>query len=310
MAAAIDLGSNSFRLLIATPGRPPLNKKMITVGLGRNLAADNRITAAAAEKGVAALAEFRRDIIKAGVTAARTRACGTEALRRAANRNDFIARAENILGKKIEVINGETEARLTLNGIISGLKWPRRPVLIADIGGNSTEIIYASRPPAIDRLVSLGLGAANVSHDLGKGSIDRVTAAIDTAMAGFWSKINPDRLLRLILSGGSATTCAAINLGLDAYDPKQVQGHIITRAEMAAISDRLITTADARATAIKGLDPARAAIVNGGVLLCRKIMEKSAADSVIISDNGLLEGIFLSLAPESVTPYCENFRIE
>ena len=139
--AAIDLGSNSFRLEIGTLSRGRYRRLEYlkeTVRLGAGLDADGRLSEAAAVRGLACLADFAQRL--QGMDLARVRAVATQTLREARNRDEFLGRARQVLGLPIEVISGREEARLIYAGV-SHLQPSDEPRLVADIGGRSTELI-------------------------------------------------------------------------------------------------------------------------------------------------------------------------
>ena len=288
--AAIDLGSNSFRLLIAPAGDPGAAavKKTVTVGLGRGHG--GLIQPEAMARGIEVAAGFAREIARRGIPADRIRACGTEALRRAANRGEFLRRVENTLGCGAELISGEEEARLTLAGIRAGMRTPPGEMMVADIGGRSTEFIHC-RGQEVLWTASIPLGAIRTSAMLEEGE-ERSTAAVSRALAPLGSRKGA---ADLVLCGGSATTCAAIGLGLDPYDPAVVQGHRLRLSEVCGLLSRLLAMPREEMARIRGLPPDRAPLIAGGLLIIREIMRAGAFPAATVSDYGLLEGIFLSI---------------
>jgi len=295
LKAAIDLGSNSFRLLIRNNdlGITPV-KETVTVRLGEGLAREVRIGQAAFARGIKIIEEFKAALDRFAVLPQNIRACGTESLRRAEDSSAFIDQASGIIGRRIEIISGEEEAALTLAGVLSGMvNGPAHPLLVADIGAGSTELISASTPPEIDRVSSLQLGAAIISMVIKEEGLAAARKRIDQAIAPFLAAIGGAPTL--ILSGGSATTCAAIDLGLEPYIPQLVQGHEIDRGRFGTLSDKLLSADEKGLAKIKGLAPERAGIIGGGALICLAIIKKTSAQTAIISDLGLLEGIFLSI---------------
>ena len=148
IVAAIDLGSNSFRLLISTIiDRKifPLSKRLVTVQLGQGLCTSGQLSPEAIERGVAALEEFRAEMDQHNID--HYRCCGTEALRKASNTGAFLARAATITDTEIEILSGEQEALLGCKGAIQAIAGePPHPLLVVDVGGSSTEISYLATP--------------------------------------------------------------------------------------------------------------------------------------------------------------------
>ncbi|MCK4838489.1 MAG: hypothetical protein KAS94_06765, partial [Desulfobulbaceae bacterium] len=160
--AAIDLGSNTFRLLIARiQGNVPavLLKRNVTVKLGRGLSAASGLGADTMTAALAALAGFKEDLERYKVD--RCRCCGTEALRKAVNANPFLDSAAAVLGTEIEVISGREEALLSCRGALAAMAETAIsfPLLIIDVGGGSTELIYLDEPSAAPLAISLPAGA-------------------------------------------------------------------------------------------------------------------------------------------------------
>ena len=147
IAAGIDLGSNTFRLLVAicsAGNLSVLDKKLFTVRLGRGLAENKILHELAMEKGLEVLRIFRKSLDHYQPQSIRV--CGTEALRQAENSYLFIRNAEKILQSKIDIVSGAEEAHLNLAGALSGYREPLSGTfLLVDVGGGSTELLFADQ---------------------------------------------------------------------------------------------------------------------------------------------------------------------
>lgn len=161
--AAVDMGSNSFRLELGHWSRGTYRRidyLKETVRLGAGLDADSRLTEAAVQRGLDCLARFRHRL--AGIPTEQLRAVATQTLREATNRNEFLARAEPVLGHPIEVISGREEARLIYKGV-ARLQPSEDPRLVVDIGGRSTEMILGQGATPL-RAESFQIGSVSLSR--------------------------------------------------------------------------------------------------------------------------------------------------
>ena len=193
--AAIDLGSNSFRLLIARVNHGHINvllNRLETVRLGKGLSASGEIPPEAIKRGLAVLASFKHDIARHNVKTCRC--CGTQALRQASNSPVFLDRATALLGMQIEVIDGHEEALLSCQGVLAGLDQNiRPPLLMIDVGGGSTEIAYLETPSAPPQTTSVPLGAVICSEVSGTNQARILCNSLVSALDDFLEAtgINP-----------------------------------------------------------------------------------------------------------------------
>ena len=162
--AAIDLGTQSNRLLIADENGKELYKDIITTRLGEGMYAQMKFTPEAMERGINSFSKFAEDMKKFGVT--KYRAIATAACRIASNGAEFVAKVAEVSGIRLEVIDGYEEARLNLKGALVNAKGKAPYVLVYDLGGGSTEITLATneKNPKILHTVSIPWGARNASE--------------------------------------------------------------------------------------------------------------------------------------------------
>lgn len=292
--AAIDLGSNSFRLLIATlqpnGAIQPLTKELITVRLGENLHATGCLRPEAMERGLGALASLA-ELLRAHQPY-RLRVCATHALRVAANRAEFLAAAAKILGQPVEVIDGHSEAALALAGVRhaagAGL-----PLIMADVGGGSSELTWEGGA------ISLPIGAVNLTECFlppappTSAALAAIRAAIAVAIGGIDLPALPPNAI-LVGSGGTATALAALDLGLAVYDEAKVQGHILPLTRLQALIGQLARLDAASRNQLPGLDQGRGEILLAGGLIYEHLLARLDTTALTASDAGLLEGILLS----------------
>lgn len=193
--AAIDLGTQSNRLLIADENGKELYKNIITTRLGEGMYAQMKFTPEAVERGINSFKKFAEDMKKFGVT--KYRAIATAACRMASNGPDFVKAVEEISGIKLEVIDGYEEARLNLKGALVNAKGKAPYVLVYDLGGGSTEITLATNEedPKILHTVSIPWGARNASEafDLAEyvpENADKLRKEVAGYVADFCEKSN------------------------------------------------------------------------------------------------------------------------
>lgn len=307
---AIDLGSNSFRLLIAPVGGgelSPLVKELRTVRLAAGVHASGELDRAAILRGEEALRDFRQILDR--YPPAQLIVRGTAALRQARNGQEFLHSAQEILGAPAVLLSGEQEALLALRGVLHGFPQQALDQLwVLDAGGGSTECIQPSQGegPA----VSLPLGAVSLSETFfGPGPPQTqelaqlalaVRARLNTALPpGFPPSAGnepppPPNLPTLIGTGGTATALATLDLELKKYDDTRVHGHILTKTRLERIVTTLASLPAAARNRLPGLDPGRGEILLAGGIIFRELLAHFAASQLRISDRGLLEGIWLS----------------
>ncbi len=299
IACGVDIGSNSFRLLVAEieHGRlRPLAHDLVTVRLGEGLGKSGRLAPAAMLRAEAALARF------AGIMATyplhSVRACATHAVRMAANRDEFLQRSEALAGMRIEVLSGEEEAYLALLGVLSALPKKQRhyPLLLVDMGGGSTELILQATAVSASRAISLALGAVGLTEEFG-ADLASMRAKIRATLAPALRRIGEAEMLGqgslLVVSGGTATTLAALDLRLDRYDAQQVQNHPLSQATLHRLIAWLAALLPGDRNGLSGLADGRGEIIVAGAVLLQEL-QQALASPVVVSDAGLLEGILLS----------------
>ena len=277
--ATIDLGTNTVRLLVAdvtAPGRwRVVEADQRVTRLGEGLAASGRLGEAPAERTAATVAEYAARARRAAVD--RLAIVATSAVREAANGRDFVATLERATGERVAVVSGDEEAALTLAGVRAGVgEGPAgAATLVFDIGGGSTEYILArGREPVA--AVSLRLGVVDLTerHPFpgpvtpeGYRALHAEIAA--RLAAGVPAAIRSADIGRLVGTAGTATTLAALDLGLRAYDPARVQGHVLTRGAVEGLLARLGALTVGERAALPCLERGRADLVVPGTEIGR-----------------------------------------
>jgi exopolyphosphatase/guanosine-5'-triphosphate,3'-diphosphate pyrophosphatase len=301
--ATIDLGTNTVRLLIAEVSGPRrwrvVQAEQRVTRLGEGMALSGRLGEAPAARTAAVVSEYAARARRAG--AERIEIVATSAVREAANGREFAAALERTTGERVSVVSGEREAALTLAGVLAGVGDTGGDSIVFDIGGGSTEYILA-RAGATVAAVSLRLGVVDLTerHPFpGPVKPARFRALLDEIAArlaaGIPAAIRTARGSRLIGTAGTATTLAALDLGLSAYEPQRVQGHTLTRLAIEAQLARLGALGVAQRAALPCLEPGRADLIVPGTAIVLATLALLGTDRVVVSDWGLREGIVISL---------------
>jgi exopolyphosphatase / guanosine-5'-triphosphate,3'-diphosphate pyrophosphatase len=307
--AALDLGTNNCRLLIARPqadGFAVVDAFSRIVRLGEGLAATGRLSDAAIDRTLAALRICADKLRRRRVTLARSVA--TEACRRAANGPAFIARAYEETGIHLHIISAEEEARLAVLGCQALIEPGDGPALVFDIGGGSTELVLVdTAAPGGVRVRdwhSVPWGVVSLTESAGGGdgpegraaAYARMRTLVAESVAPFAARL-PDGAPgpRLLGTSGTVTTLASVHLGLSHYDRSQVDGLIVPADAMRGISRRLAGMAVAERAQLPCIGAERADLVVAGCAILETILDIWPAARLGIADRGIREGILKRL---------------
>ncbi len=291
--AAIDIGTNSILLLVLESRDGHLHvleDRCRIEGLGRGLDRTGRLDEAAIGRGLSALEEFAAAISAAGVT--RTAIVGTQALREATNGTDFLSPATKILGTPVEVIGGRREAELAfraVSGSFPSLAHDR--IVVCDVGGGSTELTGASRGQ-IESLVSVPIGAVRMTERcLGADppTNDQVAAMRAAIAKAFAAVTIPGGIL--VAVSGTATTLAAVELGIDPYDGGRVHGARLSIPAMRQQIAHYGSLPNEARKRIPGLHPKRADTIFAGATILEHVATAMGAPDLIVSDHGIRWGL-------------------
>ena len=295
--AAIDLGTNTARLLIATlnPCRQLLLKRTIT-RLGGGFSRESGLSSEAMERSLAALTDFAEEIARHGVT--RVRAVATSAVRDAVNGKHFCQRVSERTGIELEIIDGTEEALLTLAGVESILAESDGDQVVFDIGGGSTEYTLArdsaplfsrSLPLGVVRLTEGKAGAPEMEDKIGR---ELTILKGELAKEGQLSRF---AAATLIGTAGTATTLAAIQMKMGDYDYRKVNNLTLQRGDVERIYAQLLPLAPKERLRVVGLEPGREDLIIAGTLVVLQSMQIFGFPSLKVSDSGLLEGLILGV---------------
>ncbi len=297
--AAIDLGTNTARLLISCVGgsriRPVIYLRKIT-RLGGGFTKERGISPEAAARTVAAMRDFAAEIERQSV--ARVRAVATSAVRDAINGQKFCDLIRRESGIELEVIDGETEARLTLKGALAENDGICANTLVFDVGGGSTEYTLAKGEEVLFT-ESLPLGVVRLTE--GKGSTAAMEEKIRRELAAIRLKLTERGLLAelessiLVGTAGTATTLAAVSLKMTEYDYRLVNNHQLSLTEIKDILSTLLPMTPEERLNVPGLEKGREDLIIAGILITLNTMEILGFSRLKVSDFGLLEGVLLSM---------------
>ncbi|MFJ4409838.1 exopolyphosphatase [Streptomyces sp. NPDC088910] len=311
--AAVDCGTNSIRLLVAdvdpaTGALTDLDRRMRIVRLGQGVDRTGRLAPEALERTFAACREYAEVIAEHGVSADRVRFVATSASRDAENRDDFVRGVVSLLGVEPEVISGDQEAAYSFTGATRGLTGAEAldtPYLVVDIGGGSTEFVLGDDTVTAARSVDIGCVRLTERHLVADGAVvdpptgDRVAAIradIDAALDEAARAVPLDRARTLVGLAGSVTTVAGIALGLAAYDSAAIHHSRITVEQVAGITARLLAATHAERAAIPVMHEGRVDVIGAGALVLLRIMERTGAKEVVVSEHDILDGIAYAVA--------------
>ncbi len=315
--AALDLGTNNCRLLIARPSGENftvIDAFSRVVRLGEGLAVSGKLSDAAMERTMAALQVCAEKLKRRNVHLARSVA--TEACRRASNGPAFIERVRQETGIALDIISAQEEARLAVLGCHILLENGVGPAVIFDIGGGSTELVLIEPGGPVPRILdwlSVPWGVVSLSDTvMGAGDSEEARIARYTEMrrtvvnsfAPFAERIAETAraadTIRLLGTSGTVTTLASLHLELPQYDRRAVDGLVVPAASMREISTRLSAMSGAERRKLPCIGDDRANLVVAGCAILESILDIWPADRLGVADRGIREGILRSLIAADV----------
>lgn len=298
--AAIDVGTNSTRLLVAdvTAGRITATheRTMVITRLGQGVDRTRRFDPAALRRTLDAIASYAERCRELRVEALRVAA--TSATRDATNRADFLEPVRALTGVEVEVLSGEQEAAATFLGTVAGLPGSAR-TLVVDIGGGSTEFIVGREEPEALRSLDVGcvrLTERHLHHDPPTpAEVAALRADARAHLAQLNGILDPASVDRVLGVAGTVTTVTAIALGLDAYDPRRIHHATVTAGQVHAIAERLAGMTVAERAALPVMAAGREDVIAAGALLLDEICAAFRVSQVTASEADILDGLLLGL---------------
>jgi len=292
--ASIDIGTNTILLLIAEVEEgalKPLLEKETIVRLGEGVQKNGILLEEAMERGSQTLDQYLKECQKMGVQ--RIFAAGTSALREARNSDHFLERVEEKLNLSIEIISGEEEAQLSFLAVTRDLKEPRKPILVIDVGGGSTEFILG-RGDRITQWVSLPLGSVRFTEQflLSDPVHEEEWENMERQIQKLLVRIpHPKEPFLMVAVGGTATTLASVEQGLAEFILEKIHHFGLGRKALKSQLDLYRSKTIEERRKIPGLFPARADVILAGGAILYWAMEKLECPSVLISCHGLRYGL-------------------
>ena len=310
--AALDLGTNNCRLLIACPsgdGFRVVDSFSRIIRLGEGISATGSISEAAIDRAIAALS-ICSDKIRYR-KARRLRLIATEACRAAANADSFRARVAAETGIRLEVIDRETEAALAVIGCSPLLDPKGRGAILFDIGGGSTELVRIERdpgqenaPPRIKAWMSIPLGVVTIAEHFGGKDVTpesyaRMVAEVAQHVAPFAVEHGADlRDMHLLGTSGTVTTLAGVFLNLQRYDRRRIDGIWMNNSEVTAVIQRLLAMSYQERADNNCISVERADLVLAGCAILDAIRDAFPLPRLRVADRGLREGMLVEMMRE------------
>jgi exopolyphosphatase/guanosine-5'-triphosphate,3'-diphosphate pyrophosphatase len=304
--AAVDVGSNSVRLLVVDADGARVTREMTITRLGLGVDATGHLDDGSLARTLETIARYRDIWADAGVTD-RIRIAATSAVRDASDRERFFAGVREVTGGiDAEVITGTEEAALAFAGA-AGAVDVERPTAVIDIGGGSTELILGTPEGAVAGSVSLQLGCVRVTerhlHDDPptpsqlEGARALVREQLDVADAVLGEQgVQLGGAVSLVAVAGTATTLGALHLELDAYREEAIHGCRVPAASLVRLVDELVAATSSERAALGPMQPGREDVIHGGALVLAGVVERYGFAEVVISEADNLDGLVASLS--------------
>ena len=298
--AAIDVGTNSIRLLIAERddegGYRVLDEEKVSPRLGHGMAETGMIAPDRMEEAIDAVERMKQIAVGYGV--AEVRVIATSAVREASNGVEFVNGVERLSNLKTEVIGHEDEGRLAHKSVAAAFDVRTLPFAVADIGGGSTEVVF-SRGGAVEKVVGLKLGAVRVADMFGGRAASEphtfdemrqyLKGAIETAVGKM-----PLKPRVLFGTGGTYSALASMQQARDGAATESVQGHRMGRDRVARILERTRATLH-KGGSVHGLNKDRYDIILPGAAIVEALMDTLEVDELVVHDRGIRDGLMLSM---------------
>lgn len=298
--SSIDIGTNTIRLLIGQI----INNKLVTIIHERRIARlggsfDNIVglNEKSMDRAVSALKEFKEIIEKENVEEVHVTA--TSVVRRANNKQVFLDKVKDKTGLEIEIIEGVSEAKKSMLGVLSVLNDTDKPSFLIDVGGGSTEFIYTKNNEVIKSWSQELLGVVHFTEKYLKSdpTIEREVYAIKKDVTEMVREVKENFNLEegtvFVATAGTATTLASIDLKMDKYDAEKINNHKVDIEKIEEILDFLKSKTLKERRDILSLEKGREDLIIAGIIITLSVMDIFNFESMTVSDAGLLEGILI-----------------
>jgi exopolyphosphatase/guanosine-5'-triphosphate,3'-diphosphate pyrophosphatase len=305
-AAAVDIGTNSTRLLVGELDRRDgplrtLDRRMTITRLGEGVDETRRLAPDAIERTVATLRDYRK-VIDALQGVERVRATATSAARDAGNRDDFFGPALDTLGVEPELLTGDEEAHLSFLGATSELDGSiPGPYLVVDIGGGSTEFVVGTDD--VSGAISVDIGCVRLTEAWLRSDpptaeeLSQAMHVVREYLADVVREVPGAKSARTVVGlAGTVSTVAAVELGLAEYDRDRIHHFHLTKAAIEDVYRTLATESVAQRRHNPGLEPGRVDVIVGGLVILATTLRVLGYDEVLVSEADILDGLVRSLA--------------
>ena len=297
--AAIDVGTNSTRLLVAQEqqgGFRSLDRRMTITRLGEGVNERRALAPEALKRTFSTIADYAA--VCGEYEVERLRVTGTSAVRDARNRDDFFDGVERLTGHKPDLLSGEEEARATFRGVVSDLG-AEDPILVVDIGGGSTELVAGTDVP--HDLVSLDIGCVRMlekhlhSDPPTEEELQALRDEVTSELVGARSDLTVPPGAKLVGVVGTVTQLATLKVGLPIYDPDVTHHMVMSHGDVRLLSKRLASLPFDKRRRIKGLEAGRVDVIVAGAQILLQVMEAFDAAEVLVSEKDILDGLVMGL---------------
>lgn len=304
--AGIDLGTLSCRLLVVRilpDGQWEelyVDRKLLRLGEG--VATHKKLSEPAMNRVLDTLTQWREALRQYQVD--EVVCVATSAVRDSDNRGEFIERIESKTGLVVEVLSGQDEAAMSMDGMRSGLPTNIQDVLALDIGGGSTEFIRSVSDQRVQGY-SVDIGVVRLTEMFfsedppSDSTIKKIREWIRSLVCPVKSRIGNVSQVEFVGTAGTVTTLAAMAQGLKMYERKKVQNYIIDMPTIRNFEEKFLVTSAAVRAGLPGLEPGREDVILSGTLILHEVMDLFGFSKCRVSDFGLREGILLKLAKQT-----------
>jgi exopolyphosphatase/guanosine-5'-triphosphate,3'-diphosphate pyrophosphatase len=297
--AAVDMGTNSIRLLVAEERDGDLfelGRDTVITRLGQGVDRTSRLDPAAVRRTMDVLERYVRRAEALG--AARTRVAATSAVRDVSDRRLLDHAVASLTGSAPEVLTGEKEARLSFLGATAGLE-RERPFLVFDIGGGSTELVQGTDEPSAT--ISVDVGSVRVTERVGPSDpptgddVKAMTGLAGDALSRAEEAIPPGAARTLVGVAGTTTTVQALALGLSRYDPEAIHRTVLRLPDAERVTRELAGMTVAERAALPVMAPGREDVIVAGALILVEILRRWRFEECVVSERDLLDGLALEM---------------
>lgn len=299
--AAIDIGTNSIRLIVAEPQRGGryriLDEEKESTRLGRSLSRTGRLDDDAVAKSLAALQRMKQ--IAEGFQVTQLKTIATCAVREAENGQEFCRRARRELGLEIEIVSAKHEAWLAFFSVQRSFDLKDKPVAVVDIGGGSTEIVLALGN-FVEAIYTTRLGAVRLS-EMFSDNADDFQSMVDAIDRQLNKEIkNPVFIPHILFgSGGTFTSLASMVMASKGESSLPVRGYQVTRAEVRHLLSRLKNLPVAQRASVPGVSSERADIIVAGLAIVERVMDHFEVNILQVHNRGVRDGLLLTMIDQT-----------